>query len=83
MNEIVKYEQKSVLPATTIGFMSEYAPGKCLRVFHKENTPALTMNSNAPTLGSIRREYSEDFQIAYIAVWIVNLNDFVCKFRSK
>lgn len=82
MGEIVKYEQKSVLPATMIGFMSEYAPAKCLRVFHQENTPALTLNSSAPTLASIRREYSEDFQIAYVSVWIVNLNDFVNALRK-
>jgi len=82
MGEIVKYEQKSFLPATMIGFMSEYAPAKCLRVFQKENTPALTLNSSAPTLASIRREYSEDFQIAYVSVWIVNLNDFVNALRK-
>jgi len=82
MSEIVKYEQKSVLPATMIGFMSEYAPGKCLRAFHRENTPALAIGSSAPTLASIRREYSEDFQIAYVSVWIVNLNDFVNALRK-
>lgn len=82
MNEIVKYEQKPALPATMIGFMSEYAPGKCLRTFHRENTPALTISSSAPTLASIRREYSEDFQIAYVSVWIVNLNDFVNALRK-
>ena len=82
MNEIVKYEQKPALPATMIGFMSEFAPGKCLRTFHRQNTPALAISSSAPTLASIRREYSEDFQIAYISVWIVNLNDFVNALRK-
>jgi hypothetical protein len=82
MNEIVKYEQKPALPATMIGFMSEFAPGKCLRTFHRENTPALAISSCAPTLASIRREYSEDFQIAYVSVWIVNLNDFVNALRK-
>lgn len=82
MHEIVKYEQKPALPATMIGFMSEYAPGKCLRTYHRENTPALTISSSAPTLASIRREYSEDFQIAYVSVWIVNLNDFVNALRK-
>lgn len=82
MSEIAKYEQKSALPATTIGFMSAYAPVKCLRVFQKDNTPALAIKSEAPTLGSIRRKYSEDFQIAYVSVWIVNLNDFVNALRK-
>ena len=82
MDEIVKYQSKSNLPATKQSFLAEYAPGKCLRVFQKENTPALTMKSAAPTLASIRREYSEDFQIAYVSVWIVNLNDFVNALRK-
>jgi hypothetical protein len=82
MNEIVKHEQKSALPATMNGFMSEYAPSKCLRAFARENSPALALSCSAPTLASIRREYSEDFQIAYVSVWIVNLNDFVNALRK-
>lgn len=80
--EIVKYQSQKNLPATKQSFLAEYSPAKCLRAFHKENTPALTINSSAPTLASIRREYSEDFQIAYISVWIVNLNDFVNALRK-
>ena len=82
MEEIEKYKADSALPATTKGFLDQYAPSKCLRVFQKENTPALTLKSLAPTLGSIKREYSEDFQIAYVSVWIVNLNDFVNALRK-
>ena len=82
MDEIVKYHSNSNLPATKQSFLAEYAPAKCLRAFQKENTVALTISSSAPTLGSIRREYSEDFQIAYVSVWIVNLNDFVNALRK-
>lgn len=82
MDEIIKFESKSNLPATKQAFLAEYAPAKCLRIFHRENSPALTLNSTAPTLASIRREYSEDFQIAYVSVWIVNLNDFVNALRK-
>ena len=28
-------------------------------------------------ISSIKKNYSEDFLIAYVAVWLVNLNDFV------
>ena len=73
---------KSNLPATKQNFLAEYAPSKCLRAFQRENTAALAINSSAPTLASIRREYSEDFQIAYVSVWIVNLNDFVNALRK-
>ena len=82
MNEIVKHQSNSNLPSTKQSFLAEYAPAKCLRVFHRENTPALAMGSSAPTLAGIRREYSEDFQIAYLSVWIVNLNDFVNALRK-
>ena len=82
MDEIVKYQSKSNLPATKQSFLAEFAPARCLRVFQKENSPALALSSSAPTLASIRREYSEDFQIAYISVWIVNLNDFVNALRK-
>lgn len=65
------------LPATSKQFLNEFAPGKCLRLFSKTTTPAQALRSKAPTLASIRKNYSEDFLVAYIAVWIVNLNDFV------
>ncbi|HCY40375.1 MAG TPA: hypothetical protein DHV48_03335 [Prolixibacteraceae bacterium] len=82
MTEIEKYEQKPALPATTKSFLAEFAPAQCLRVFQKVNTPALAITSMAPTLGNIRREYSEDFLVAYVSVWIVNLNDFVNALRK-
>lgn len=63
--------------ATASQFLDNYSPGKCLRLFSKATTPALAIKCQAPTLASIRKNYSEDFMIAYIAVWIVNLNDFV------
>jgi hypothetical protein len=82
MGEIIKHQSTAKLPATKQCFLAEYSPAKCVRVFQQENTPARTLKSEAPTLGSIRREYSEDFQIAYISVWIVNLNDFVNALRK-
>jgi len=76
MEEIVKYQSAGEL-ATKDQFLTRYAPGKCLRLYSKIRTPELAMKSEAPTLGSIRKIYSEDFQIAFTATWIVNLNDFV------
>ena len=63
--------------ATKDQFLIKFSPGKCMRIFQKADTPALTIKSKAPTLASIKKNYTEDFLIAYIAVWIVNLNDFV------
>ena len=75
MSDLVKQENNQL--ATPDMFLKKFSPGKCLRVFSKIPTPALAMKSDAPTLASIRKNYSEDFMVAYIAVWIVNLNDFV------
>ncbi len=75
MTNIQKFKPGEI--ATKDQFLNQYSPGKCMRIFNKANTPALTMKSKAPTLASIKKNYTEDFLIAYIAVWIVNLNDFV------
>lgn len=75
MSNIEKH--KSGQLATKDQFLNRFSPGKCIRIFQKATTPALTIKSGAPTLAGIKKEYSEDFLIAYIAVWIVNLNDFV------
>ena len=76
MSDIILHEGSSQL-ATKDQFLSNFAPGKCLRLYSKVDSPALAMQSEAPTLASIRKNYSEDFQIAFTAVWIVNLNDFI------
>lgn len=75
MNDIQIYQ--SNLPAQQDQFAVQFTPAKCLLAFNKVNSPALCMQSQAPTLGTIRKQYSDDFVIAYIALWIDNLNDFV------
>ena len=75
MSNIEKFKSGGL--ATKDQFLNQFSPGKCLRIFQKADTPALTRSSGAPTLASIKKNYTEDFLIAYIAVWIVNLNDFV------
>lgn len=80
MSEIQIY--KSQLPALQEQFISQFTPGKCLMAFNKIDSPALCLNSGTPTLGAIKRQYSDDFIIAYIALWIDNLNDFVNAVRK-
>lgn len=75
MSDIQIY--KAQLPAQPIQFTEQFNPMKCLMTFNKVNSPALCMQSQAPTLATIRKQYSDDFVIAYIALWIDNLNDFV------
>jgi hypothetical protein len=80
MNEIEKIKTDGL--ATADQFLNMYSPGKCLRIFQNTDTAELAIKSNTPTLASIKKNYSEDFLIAYIAVWIVNLNDFVNAIRK-
>lgn len=80
MNELKIY--KSQLPAQKDQFLQLFTPGKCLMAFNKIDSPALCMKSETPTLGAIKKQYSDDFIIAYIALWIDNLNDFVNAVRK-
>jgi hypothetical protein len=75
MSNLESYQ--SQLPAKPDQFVTAYTPGKCLQLFSKANTPAICLNSEVPSLATIRKQYSEDFITAYIALWIDNLNDFV------
>lgn len=80
MSDIQVY--KSQLPAKPEDFAVRFKPSNCLMAFNKINSPALCMSSELPTLASIRKTYSDDFIIAYIALWIDNLNDFVNAIRK-
>jgi hypothetical protein len=75
MSDIQLYQ--SQLPAKQEMFVTAYTPGKCLQLFSKVNTPALCIDSGIPTLATIRKQYSQDFIIAYLAMWILNLNEFI------
>lgn len=77
MSDIQIFEQQIELPAKHDQFAIQFTPGKCLQLFKNTNTPALCIESRTPELALIRKTYSEDFIIAYIALWIDNLNDFV------
>lgn len=76
MSNIQLVEQTN-LPAQPEVFVVQYAPLSCLKQFSKANTPALCVDSGTPSLGQIRKAYDLDFALAYIELWIDNLNDFV------
>lgn len=69
--------QQCTLPQVKADFSALFSPVKCLVVLNKVNSPALCLNSGAPSLAAIRKHFSDDYIIAYIALWIDNLNDFV------
>ena len=65
------------LPSTTKEFLLEHTVPQCLRKLRTVTTPALAIKSEMPTLGALKKAYSEDFMLAYIELWLVNLNDFI------
>lgn len=78
---IAKIEQPQstelALPTTSKEFLMEHTVPQCLRKLRTVNTPALAIKSEMPTLGALKKAYSEDFMLAYIELWLVNLNDFI------
>jgi len=65
------------LPESQQEFLLANTVSKCLRKFRTVTTPALAIKSETPTLGTLKKTYSEDFMLAYIELWLTNLNDFI------
>jgi hypothetical protein len=80
-NTLAKIEQPQsgalALPNTSKEFLLAHTVPLCLRKLRTVNTPALAIKSEMPTLGALKKAYSEDFMLAYIELWLVNLNDFI------
>lgn len=75
MSEIQVYQTQ--LPAKAEHFVTAFTPQKCLVQFGKITTPALCLDSKTPSLAKIKKQYSEDFILAYIELWLDNLNDYI------
>lgn len=76
MNEIVKVEQRN-LPANPKMFLQEYSVINCMEKFSKVTTPLLALKTESVTIASLRKRYSADWIRAYIAGWIINMNEFL------
>lgn len=78
MNQLAKRQNSSIaLPKSQTEFLKNHTVVCCMKKFNKANTASLAIKSEAPTLASLRKTYSEDFMLAYIELWLVNLNDFI------
>jgi hypothetical protein len=75
MSNLVKSDKN--LPANSEIFLEEYNVGKCIRKYSKTDSSALALKSGAPSLANVMRTYGDDYIIAYIAMWLIGLNDFL------
>lgn len=52
-----------------------YNPENCFKHSSKIKTVADVFKLNTPTLGDMKRKYGKDRVLAYIELWLINLND--------
>ncbi|MFW5758390.1 MAG: DUF6633 family protein [Bacteroidota bacterium] len=82
MSDIEKYQNTETGLATQQDFINEFSVPACMKKYRKADTIEKAVDTKAPTLGIIKKEYSEDFVLAYIEMWIVSLNDFINASRT-
>jgi hypothetical protein len=73
---------RPALVALPENFVKAHTPGKCLMLFKGVDSARMCLQNQAPSLGMIKRQYGDDFIVAYLALWIDNLNDFVNAVRK-
>ncbi len=70
MNKLAKIETKEQ-------FLEKFSMKNCYLSFKDCATLERCIRSEAPLLSSICREYSKEFVIKYIQLWLINLNEFL------
>jgi hypothetical protein len=75
MANIVKFT--SNLPANKEEYLKKHLPVACMLAYKNVLTPFQAFKIPAPTLATFKKEYSEDWTTAYIAVWIININEYL------
>lgn len=58
-------------------FLSKYSMKNCYLIFKECVTIERCIRCEAPKLSSLYREYSRDFVVKYIQLWIIGLNEFL------
>jgi hypothetical protein len=58
-------------------FLEKYSMKNSYLVFKECVTIERCIRSEAPKLSSMRREYSREFTVKYIQLWILSLNEFL------
>lgn len=76
MKELTTTAQ-TLATTTREAFLKEWALIPAQRSLAKCTSVESCISSNAPSVGEITHYYGIDFSIAYVAMWIVDLRDFV------
>jgi len=63
--------------ATKDQFLQSFTIKNCIVKFKSVSTPMLSLQTNAPSLALVKKLHSEDFILAYIEMWLIDLNDFL------
>lgn len=74
---VATYKQERNLPATQVQFIEKNTVPLCMKQYRNVKTAEVALKTEAPTLASLKRAYGDDFQSAYVEMWIENLNDFL------
>ena len=77
MSNLVKTENGKYKLATKDQFLKDFTIKQCMLKFVKVKSPVLAFQTQAPTLASVKVKFGDDYMLAYIEMWIDNLNDFV------
>ena len=77
MEEIVKLNQQLSQTITLEELLTNYNPRACLKTLNGVNTVALSLQSNAPTIGAISRGIGLLKSEAFIKVWVINLSESI------
>lgn len=74
MSNIAKFQPQ--LPARCEDFLAARTPVQCMKLYSKVTTAIEAYNTQSTSLAALKKQYSPDWTQAYIAVWIVNINEF-------
>lgn len=78
MSNIVKQQTAALaLPVSEKQFLELYIPNQCTRKFSGLCTALEAYKTESFSLAKIKKAYSEDWTLAYISLWIVNINEFL------
>lgn len=70
-------ENKPAIKLNEGEFLVKFSPINCMMLYKNVSSAILAFQTNSISLVSIKKDYSQDFTLAYLEAWILNLNDFL------
>jgi len=63
--------------ATKDEFLQKYSIPSCLIIYNHIRTIEVALKEQSPSLALLAKEYTKNYVLAYIEMWILSLNEFV------